>query len=183
MQFCIEPMFADNEKKSFSGIAVTVVGAFASNAPLLAMIVGANLRGAPWLLLMCECLSSAPLLGSRLPQTLLLHRLLGSRLGEVLLLFLLLGARLSQTLLLHRLFGSRLGEVLLLFLLLGARLTQTRLLCHFGAFSARVSPRFGAVWCDFPTLRDDFRSGGGIAAEKYLYSRRCGRKPPTHYVY
>ena len=33
MQFCKRPMFANTDKKTFSDIAVKVVGAFASNAP------------------------------------------------------------------------------------------------------------------------------------------------------
>ena len=52
-----------------------------------------------------------------------------------------------------------------------ARLTKTLLLCHFWAFFARVLPRFGAVWCDFLTLRDDFRSGG-VLQRKSIYI--CG---------
>ena len=146
---------------------------------------------------------------------------------------------MSQTLLLHCLFGSRLGEVLLLFLLLGVAFVSNApptsslwvaprrgaptIPFAWGAFAANapttsplwVAPRRGAptipfAWGAFdanaPTmsflgsLRSRFTSfwgflvrfsyskgrflfGGGIAAEKYLYLRRCGREPPTHYIY
>ena len=86
MQICKRALLANIDKKSLSDIAVKVVGAFASNAPLRAMVGGAHLRGATLLGIACGCLSANYTLGSRLTQTRLLHRILGSRLGEVLLL-------------------------------------------------------------------------------------------------
>ena len=88
MQFCKRLLLANIDRKTFSGNAVKVVGAFASNAPLQVMVGGAHRRGATMLRLMRECLSTNSALGSRLAQTLLLH--------------FLLGARLAQTRLLHR---------------------------------------------------------------------------------
>ena len=56
--FCKRPLFADIDRKTFSGNVVKVVGAFASNAPLRAMVGGAHRRGATLLRIACEWLSA-----------------------------------------------------------------------------------------------------------------------------
>ena len=58
LQICKRPMSANIDKKTFSGNAVKVVGAFASNAPLRATVGGAHRRGAPLLRIARGCLSA-----------------------------------------------------------------------------------------------------------------------------
>ena len=58
MQICKRALLANIDKKSLSDIAVKVVGAFASNAPLRVMVGGAHRRGATLPLFASECLSA-----------------------------------------------------------------------------------------------------------------------------
>ena len=58
MQFCKRALFANIDRKTFFDIAVKVVGAFASNAPLRVMVGGAHRRGATLPLFASECLSA-----------------------------------------------------------------------------------------------------------------------------